>query len=133
MVRYVVWKGRVKSPLSDRCDGGKTLGTIISFLGNILGYVMAFCYRIFENYGLAIILFTFFTKVILLPVSIMVHKNSIKMVRMQSQRLMTTLKLQRRLKTRISCIWDMRSKKLQNYGEPGARVRRSAIILERIM
>lgn len=43
----------------------------------------------------------------------------------------TTLKLQRRLKTRISCIWDMRSKKLQNYGEPGARtLRRSAIILE---
>ncbi|MFR0800968.1 MAG: membrane protein insertase YidC [Suilimivivens sp.] len=34
------------------------------------------------NYGLAIILFTFLTKIILLPISIMVQNNSIKMVKM---------------------------------------------------
>lgn len=59
------------------------MDTITNFLGSILGYVMAFCYGIFPNYGVAIILFTVLTKIILLPVSIPVHLNSIKMVRMQ--------------------------------------------------
>ena len=49
----------------------------------ILGDIMAFCYNIFNNYGLAIILFTFISKIVLLPVSIWVQKNSIKMVKMQ--------------------------------------------------
>jgi len=58
---------------------------IVGTLGNILGFLMAFCYRISKNYGIAIIIFTFFTKIILLPISIMVHKNSIKMVKMQPE------------------------------------------------
>lgn len=49
----------------------------------ILGIIMAFCYRLFNNYGLAIILFTLISKVVLLPLSIWVQKNSIKMVKMQ--------------------------------------------------
>ena len=53
------------------------------FLGNILGPVMRFCYDIISNYGIAIILFTLFSKIVLLPVSIWVQKNSIKMVKMQ--------------------------------------------------
>lgn len=53
------------------------------FLIDILGYIMKFCYNICSNYGLAIILFTLFSKIILLPVSIWVQKNSIKMVKMQ--------------------------------------------------
>lgn len=44
---------------------------------------MRFCYNLFENYGVAIILFTLFSKIILLPMSIWVQKNSIKMVKMQ--------------------------------------------------
>ena len=44
---------------------------------------MLFCYNIFKNYGIAIILFTLFSKVVLLPISIWVQKNSIKMVKMQ--------------------------------------------------
>ena len=44
---------------------------------------MNFCYSIFNNYGVAIILFTLFSKIILLPISIWVQKNSIKMVKMQ--------------------------------------------------
>lgn len=51
-------------------------------IGDILGWVMYFCYEIAHNYGMTIILFTLVTKIILLPISIMVQKNSIKMVKM---------------------------------------------------
>ncbi len=61
------------------------MDTIISFLGDILGYVMKFCYDVVPNYGLVILLFTILVKIILLPVSIMLHKNSIKMVKMQPE------------------------------------------------
>jgi len=49
----------------------------------ILGNIMRFCYNIFNNYGLAIILFTIISKVVLLPLSILIQKDSIKMVKMQ--------------------------------------------------
>ena len=49
----------------------------------VLGIIMAFCYNLFNNYGLAIILFTLISKIVLLPLSIWVQKNSIKMVKMQ--------------------------------------------------
>ncbi len=44
---------------------------------------MAFCYKLFNNYGIAIILFTLISKIVFLPLSIWVQKNSIKMVKMQ--------------------------------------------------
>ncbi len=50
-----------------------------------LGWLMRVCYLLAGNYGLAIILFTLLTKVILLPVSIWVQKNSIKMVEIQPE------------------------------------------------
>ena len=50
---------------------------------NTLGYIMNFCYEVCKNYGIAIILFTIFSKIVLLPISIWVQKNSIKMVEMQ--------------------------------------------------
>lgn len=43
------------------------------------------CYKIIPNYWMAILIFTFLTKVILLPLSVWVQKNSIKTVRMQPQ------------------------------------------------
>ena len=43
------------------------------------------CYWICKNYGLAIILFTVLTKVILFPINIWVQKNSIKMVKLQPE------------------------------------------------
>ena len=55
------------------------------FLIDILGKIMHFCYNIFNNYGIAIILFTLFSKIVLLPISIWIQKNSIKMVRMQPE------------------------------------------------
>lgn len=59
--------------------------TINQCLGFVLGYLMYFCYWLLKNYGLAIILFTFFTKIILLPVSIWVQKNSVKIVKLQPE------------------------------------------------
>ncbi len=50
-------------------------------LSNILGFVMYYCYLFVKNYGLAIILFTVISKIVLLPISIWVQKNSIKMVK----------------------------------------------------
>lgn len=46
-------------------------------------WVMEVCYSLCHNYGLAIILFTLFSKIILLPLAVWVQKNSIKMVKMQ--------------------------------------------------
>ena len=46
---------------------------------------MRFFYDIFHNYGIAIILFTLFSKIVLLPISIWVQKNSIKMVKIQPE------------------------------------------------
>ena len=46
---------------------------------------MKWCYDITKNYGLAIILFTVFSKIVLLPVSVWVQKNSIKMVKIQPE------------------------------------------------
>ena len=52
-------------------------------LAQILGKIMSFCYSICSNYGIAIIIFNFLSKIILLPISIWVQKISIKMVKMQ--------------------------------------------------
>ena len=48
---------------------------------DILGKVMEVCYDFLNNYGLAIIAFTIISKIVLLPISIWVQKNSIKMVK----------------------------------------------------
>lgn len=49
------------------------------------GYLMKWCWELLHNYGLAIILFTLVTKLVMLPLSIWVHKNSIKMVKLQPE------------------------------------------------
>lgn len=48
----------------------------------LFGRVIYLCYQVTHSYGITIILFTLATKVILLPISILVQKNSIKMVKM---------------------------------------------------
>ena len=50
-----------------------------------LGYLMKWCWQLVENYGVAIILFTLATKLVLLPLSIWIHKNSIQMVKIQPE------------------------------------------------
>ena len=49
-------------------------------LGYIFSTAIQFCYRISGSYVLAIIIFTLFTKVVLLPLSLWSHANSLKMV-----------------------------------------------------
>ena len=70
--------------LRERMDAN-LMNTVISLLGVPLGHVMRFCYGLLNSYGAAILLFTLITKVILLPVGIWVHKNSIKVVRIQPE------------------------------------------------
>ena len=55
---------------------------MIGVIGTVFGYLIELCYKIIPSYGWAIILFTLLTKIILLPISIMVQLNSIKMVKM---------------------------------------------------
>lgn len=50
-----------------------------------LGYLMKGCWLLVQNYGLAIILFTLATKIVLLPLSIWIHNNSIQMVKIQPE------------------------------------------------
>ncbi len=58
---------------------------INTILGKPLGWVMYFCYELVRNYGATIILFTLISKIILLPISLLVQKNSIKMVKLQPE------------------------------------------------
>jgi len=50
-----------------------------------LGVLMKWCWQLVGNYGLAIILFTLVTKLVLLPVSVWIHNNSILMVKIQPE------------------------------------------------
>lgn len=59
------------------------MDTLMYYICYPLGYVMKWCWELLGNYGLAIILFTLCTKIILFPISVWVHKNSIKMVTIQ--------------------------------------------------
>lgn len=55
----------------------------MDYLYNVLSWVMNGCYSLCRNYGLAIILFTFCSKIVLLPVSLWTYMNSITMIKIQ--------------------------------------------------
>ncbi len=55
----------------------------LSYICVPFGYLMRGCWRLAGNYGLAILLFTLVTKIVLLPVSVWIQKNSIRMVQIQ--------------------------------------------------
>lgn len=55
----------------------------MEYLYNALSWVMNGCYNLCRNYGLAIILFTFCSKIVLLPVSLWTYMNSITMIKIQ--------------------------------------------------
>ncbi len=57
----------------------------MSIVHRVLEWILDVCNQICHNYGISIILFTLFSKIVLLPVSVWVHKNMIKMVRMQPE------------------------------------------------
>ena len=54
-------------------------------INNASAWIMKLCYDLCGNYGFAIIIFTLLSKIILLPLSVWVQKNSIKMVKMQPE------------------------------------------------
>ena len=59
------------------------MDAILYYICIPLGYLMKWCWQLVGNYGVAIILFTLATKLVLLPLSIWIHKNSIQMVKIQ--------------------------------------------------
>ena len=59
------------------------MDTVLYYVCIPLGILMKWCWQFVGNYGLAIILFTLATKIILIPLSVWTHKNSIQMVRIQ--------------------------------------------------
>ncbi len=59
--------------------------TVISYISIPFGYIMKLCWWICDNYGLAIVLFTFLTKIVFLPISLWIQKNSIAMVKIQPE------------------------------------------------
>ncbi len=61
------------------------MNSIINLIGDILGWLMYFSYHLLHNYFWSILFFTFLTKILLFPVSLMVQKNSIKMVKLQPE------------------------------------------------
>ena len=50
-----------------------------------LGVLMKWCWMLIEDYGLAILLFTLATKIVLLPLSVWIQKNCIQMVKIQPE------------------------------------------------
>ncbi|MGE5633330.1 MAG: membrane protein insertase YidC [Caulobacteraceae bacterium] len=61
------------------------MNLIDTLLGTPLGYLMYICYILVNDYGIAIILFTLLSKIILFPISLKVQKNSIKMVKLKPE------------------------------------------------
>lgn len=61
------------------------MGAIGNAVVDALLWLINICYAVCKNYWIAILAFTFLTKVILLPLSVWVQKNSIKTVRMQPE------------------------------------------------
>lgn len=59
------------------------MNSILTHLGNILEPVMTWCYSISDSYAVAIFLFTVFSKIILIPLTVFLQFNSIKMIKMQ--------------------------------------------------
>lgn len=61
------------------------MSTVINAVVDALLWLINTCYAVCRDYWIAILAFTFLTKVILLPLSVWVQKNSIKTVRMQPE------------------------------------------------
>ena len=58
---------------------------MIAFFANIFGYILNFIYSIFQNYGIAIILFTIILKLVLLPLTIKQQKTMRKTRKIQEK------------------------------------------------
>lgn len=61
------------------------MNNIIFAISGFFGIVMKWCYLAVRSYGLSIIVFTVFTKLVLFPISLITQKNSIKMAQMRPE------------------------------------------------
>ena len=82
----------------------------MQYLYDLLSVVMKWCYGLLHNYGWAIVLFTLLSKIVLLPVSIWTHLNSIKMIKIQP---------------------DINFLKVKYYGQPDAIAEEQAKLFKR--
>jgi len=57
----------------------------MSWLCNIFGYLLNFIYTLVKNYGLALIIFSIITKIIMLPLSIKQQKTLKKSAKIQKE------------------------------------------------
>ena len=55
----------------------------MNYIYTFLGWIMDWCYGLLGNYGWAIVLFTFITKIILLPLSLWTYFQGITMIKIQ--------------------------------------------------
>lgn len=55
------------------------MNMILSWIGIPLGWIMYLCYSVAKNYGIALVMFTILTKLVLLPLSIKQQKGMVKM------------------------------------------------------
>lgn len=58
---------------------------MISFFANIFGYVLNFIYNLLGNYGWAIIIFSIFMKILMIPISIKQQKTMKKSTKLQAK------------------------------------------------
>ncbi len=61
------------------------MDAIFNFIGSIFGYVLWFSFYVVKNYGVAIIIFTLFTKILLFPFSIKQQKSMAANARFQQK------------------------------------------------
>jgi len=59
------------------------LNAINTVLGIPLGLIIYFAYHITKNYGIAILVFAVIVKIVIFPVNIITHKNSIRFLKLQ--------------------------------------------------
>ena len=59
------------------------MSVINTVLGVPLGYAIYFAYIFTNSYGFAIIIFAVIAKIVLFPVSVLAHKNSIRLLQIQ--------------------------------------------------
>ncbi len=61
------------------------MNAALEAIGAVLGFLMRGCYTLCSDYGTSILLFTLLMKILLLPLSLMMHRSSLTVVRMQPE------------------------------------------------
>ena len=57
--------------------------SVVSWIGSVMDPVMGWIYGWCGSFGITVLLFTLLSKIVLLPLGVWVHKNGIKVIRMQ--------------------------------------------------